>query len=136
MFFGSHTIKSWSTNQAVVALSSGETEYHSIVKGASNIIGFENLMEDLGVQASGRPAVYSDASAAIGAANRLGAGKVRHIKVCQLWVQDLVASGKLSSSKVGTKLNLADALTKYVDSATTEYHIAQTGGNRRQDRHP
>ena len=110
MFFGSHTIKSRITNQAVVALSSGEAECYSMVKGASNIIRLETLMEDLGCRTSGRPAVYSDASAAIGIANRLGAGKVRHIEVCQLWVQDLAASGKLSINKIGTKLNLADAL--------------------------
>ena len=48
MFVRAYTIKSWSTSQAVVALSSGEAEYHSIVKGASNVIGLENLMKDLG----------------------------------------------------------------------------------------
>ena len=57
-------------------------------------------MGDLGFQANRKPELYSDASAAIGIANRLGAGKVRHIEVCQVWVQDMVSSGKLGINKI------------------------------------
>ena len=92
-------------------------------------------MRDLGYEPPKKPQLYSDSSAAIGIADRLGTGKVRHIEVCQLWVQDMVASGKVDINKTGTQLNLAEALTKYVDSSTMEYHIAQTGGHVRQDRH-
>ena len=38
---GGHLIKSWSINQAVIALSSGEAEYYGLVKGASTGIGTE-----------------------------------------------------------------------------------------------
>ena len=133
---GSHAIKSWSTNQAVVALSSGEAEYYSIVKGASIALGLVNLMKDLGFEAMGPPVINSDASAAIGIVNRLGTGKVRHIEVCQLWAQYQVSQGKLRISKVGTKENLADALTKYVDAQTLQYHVCNTGGMCKTDRHP
>ena len=77
----------------MVALSSGEAEYYSIVKGASKATGLEDLNKDLGYVASGKPMLYSDASAATGIVNRLGT-KVRHIEVCQLWVQEMVASGR------------------------------------------
>ena len=36
---GSHTIKSWSTTQAVIALSSGEAEFYGIVKGHPSVWG-------------------------------------------------------------------------------------------------
>ena len=55
----------------------------------------------------------SDASAAIGIANRIGIGKVRHIEVNQLWLQDKVSKKEITI-KVPTEENLADALTKPV----------------------
>ena len=44
---GNHTIKTWSTNQAVIALSSGEAEYYALVKSASVAIGILELDKDL-----------------------------------------------------------------------------------------
>ena len=35
IMIGSHLLKSWSTTQSVIALSSGEVEYYSMVKGGS-----------------------------------------------------------------------------------------------------
>ena len=34
-FVGPHAIKSWSTNQTIIALSSAEAELYSLLKGAS-----------------------------------------------------------------------------------------------------
>ena len=47
--FGNCPIKTWSTNQAVIALSSGEAEYYAMVKGASVGIGIVNMLCDLGL---------------------------------------------------------------------------------------
>ena len=93
IFNGHHSIKSWSVNQPVIALSSGEPEYYSLVKGASNTIGVESIMSDLGVSYVDPILIRSDASAAIGIASRIGIGKVRHIEVSQLWVQDKIVEG-------------------------------------------
>ena len=45
---------------------------------------------------------------------RKGLGKVRHIEVNQLWVQEAVALGRILLEKVGTQDNLADVLTKHL----------------------
>ena len=74
---GTHAIKTWSTTQSVIALSSGEAEYYGMVKGASVGLGTRELIRDLGVNL--RTKVNTDASAAIGIASRKGLGKVRHI---------------------------------------------------------
>ena len=37
--FGSHLLKTWSSTQNVVALSSGEAEFYGLVKGASQGLG-------------------------------------------------------------------------------------------------
>ena len=39
ILFGSHLLKSWSTTQAILALSSGEAEYYGMVRGGSMPLG-------------------------------------------------------------------------------------------------
>ena len=41
-------LKSWSSTQATVAMSSGEAEYYALVKGAAEGLGMQALMKDLG----------------------------------------------------------------------------------------
>ena len=87
---GRNMIKSWSSSQNVVALLSGEAEYYGLVKGASQALGMKNLVKDLGAENLEMIQLASDASAAIGIANRRGVGKVRHIEVSQLWLQSKI----------------------------------------------
>ena len=47
--------------------------------------------------------VKTDASAAKGIACRKGLGKVRHIKVNELWVQDRIANEDISIKKINGK---------------------------------
>ena len=70
--------------------------------------------------------IRSDASAAIGIANRIGVGKVRHIEVNQLWLQDKVNTGEIEVMKVKGEGNLADALTKPLEGPGVKKHIALT----------
>ena len=72
---GGHTLKSWSSNQAVLALSSGEAEYYGIVKAASVAMVIRALAADMGMEFEKPIAIKSDASAAIGISNRIGIGK-------------------------------------------------------------
>ena len=131
---GDHMIKLWSTTQAVIAISSGEAEYYGMVKGGSIGLGTRELARDLGLQV--RIRLHSDASAAIGIVNRKGLGRVRHIEVNQLWLQDKVASKDIELAKVASKANLADALTKYVGSEDLRYHCKGTGQYILEGRHP
>lgn len=78
------------------------------------------LLADLGVNTSLRVSI--DATAAKGISSRKGLGKVRHIAVSQLWVQDRIRRGDFVLQKVGTEDNLADALTKYVSAEPIRKH--------------
>ena len=69
------------------------------------------MLMDLGVN-EGRVILKTDASAALGVAHRLGIGKIRHIEVNQVWLQEKVYRGEIVFEKVSTDENLADALTK------------------------
>ena len=100
-----NVIKTWSSNQGVVALSSREAEYYGLVKGASQGIGLRNLARDLGVECFAAIQIASGASAAIGIAARRGAGKIRHIEVSQLWLQAQVSNGEVELCKISTHEN-------------------------------
>ena len=52
-----------------------------------------------------------DASAARGVFLRQGVGKVRHLQVKQLWLQEDVAAGDLTIVKIPRVDNCSDALT-------------------------
>ena len=69
---GQHTIKTWSTTQSSVPLSSGEAEFNGVVRGAGMGLGFQSLMRDLGQDAPVR--VWVDSEAAIGISSRQGLG--------------------------------------------------------------
>ena len=118
---GDHVIKSWSNTQSVIALSSGEAEYYGMVKGASMALGVRSMLGDLGVSLQIR--LRTDASAAKGIATRRGLGKVRHIEVNQLWLQEKVNNGEIQVMKVKGEGNLADALTKALAGPGVKKHV-------------
>ena len=130
---GNHVIKSWSTAQNVIALSSGEAEYYGMVKGGSVGIGIHSMLQDMGVKRQIR--ISTDASAAKGIASRKGLGKVRHIEVNQLWLQDKVGKGEISVAKVNGGNNIADALTKHVEGEKLQRHLRYTSTIISCDRH-
>lgn len=99
---GNHIIKSWSTTQTVIALSSGEAEYYALVKAASQALGLKVLQ------------LVTDASAAKGIAARRGLGQVRHIETNQLWLQQKVHNGEILEEKCNGNVNIADSMTKHV----------------------
>ena len=67
---GCHGVKTWSTTQQVIALSSGEAEYYGMVKGACNAMGIRGMFQDMGIQHT--IVLYTDSSAAKGISSRRG----------------------------------------------------------------
>ena len=108
---GSHCVKSWSTTQNI-ALSSGEAELYGIVKAAAEALGMRSLLRDLGCEMS--VTVKSDSSAAIGTCSRYGLGKLKHVDVRHLWIQEKVDKREIKLVKVKGTHNPADAMTKYL----------------------
>ena len=108
---GAHALTHWSSTQATVALSSAEAELNSTVKAASETLGILNLYSEIGNKMSGE--VMTDSSGAKGIAQRSGCGKVKHLEVRQLWIQEVVCNKKLTVTKVERKKNPSDALTHH-----------------------
>jgi hypothetical protein len=103
-------VKTWSSTQATVAQSSGEAEYYALVRAASEALGLQSIMKDLGWQASIR--LWVDSSAAKSIASRVGLGRVRHLEVKFLWLQQTVKDKRIGILKIRGDSNPADVLTK------------------------
>ena len=109
LHLGAHLISHWSKTQQTIALSSGEAELNASLKGACESLGQKYLMEELGVQTDIK--MYGDSSASQGTIQRQGAGRVKHLSVKQLWIQEKVALKELETMKVPRAQNRSDALT-------------------------
>ena len=125
IFHGRHLIHHWSSTQSVVALSSAEAELNAIIKAASESIGVKNMIKECGGDI--RIAIKTDSSAANGVTHRQGSGKVKHLEVRQLWIQEKVANSTLQVSKVPREFNPSDALTHYSTVRDRERHLRTAG---------
>ena len=123
--WGSHTLKTWSTTQHIIALSSGEAKLYALVMGAAQSHGLAAMLDDFSIQVS--CAVCTDAAAAIGMVHRRGLGRTRHIEVQYLWIQQHVAEERLHVARVGTDSNPADMLTKHLKAETVNAHLQRLG---------
>ena len=130
---GNHAIKSWSNTQSIIALSSGEAEYYGLVRGGSMGLGMRSILNDMGLDKKLR--VLTDSSAAKGIASRRGLGKVRHVEVNQLWIQDKVAKGEIELVKIPGNENVADALTKAIESEKITWHMSRVNLHLKSGRH-
>ena len=118
---GGACLKTWSRTQATLALSSGEAELAAAVKGATEGLGVVALLADFGCVVRCR--LRSDATAAIGMVQREGLGRVRHLAVSDLWIQQRVRRGDISVSKwLGTE-NPSDMGTKAIEAASMKAHL-------------
>jgi hypothetical protein len=109
---GRHLIKTWSSTQASVALSSGEAEFYGVVKAAGAGLGYQALMRDFGVDAP--VVVFTDSTATIGISSRQGLGKLRHLDTTALWIQQAIRSKRITLRKVNGEENPADVYTKHM----------------------
>jgi hypothetical protein len=121
MLFGGAAVKGWSSNQSVIALSSGEAEYYAALKGASQALGFKAMLEDLGIVA--KIVLYTDSSAARGIIHRAGLGKLRRLETGYLWLQAAVKAKRLQVRKVLGTENPADLFTKHLAAADMWKHL-------------
>ena len=105
----------WSRTQKARALSSGEAEYYAVVSGSAEGLGAQSLAADLGWEFQCRIIVKTDSPVAKSVAERRGLGKLRHVELKYLWVQDAVVKGRITMKKISGLYNPADVFTKPKD---------------------
>ena len=67
--------------------------------------------------------LHADSAAAIGICRRTGIGRVRHLAVGQLWIQERLRERALTLYMVSGPDNPADLLTKHLASAAIGAHL-------------
>ena len=107
---GAHCLHQWSRTQSNIALSSGEAELNSALKGGAELLGCQTLMTEMSL--SCYPMLFGDSSACFGTLHREGSGKVKHLHVKQLWLQSKIKSGEMTFTKIPRAQNPADSLAK------------------------
>ena len=111
LMIGSHFIKGWARTPNHATMSSVEAELIAMVKCSAEGLGMRNVMRGWGIHCSG--VVYVDSSAALAIAKRKGAGKLRHINISSLWIQERQDLYLELRKALGTD-NPADLMTKYL----------------------
>ena len=96
--FGEHVLKTYCKQQKVIALSSAEAELYAMVAASAEAIAIAAYARDLGLDLAVE--MYCDSAAALGITNRAGIGKVRHLRMQGLRVQEVRASGRIAYRKV------------------------------------
>ena len=127
--WGKHCVKHQSNLQSTIALSSGESEWYAITKGAAAGLCLQSLLRDLGVEVE--VTVRSDSSAARGFGQRQGLGRMRHVQSRYLWVQERVKEGHISLDPIRGKNNPADMFTKAVAGTLRERFMKLLGFEHR-----
>ena len=122
---GQHTVQFTSTTQIPVSLSSGESEWNGLVKGAACGLGVQSLLRDMGWDME--LALHTDSSAARGIGSRRGAGRLKHIDTQLLWLQDHVSRKRLQVFKIDGMRNPADLGTKHLAGPRMHYLMRLLG---------
>ena len=110
-FLDGQLIFSFSRTQKTVSLSSAEAEYYAAASAVSVGIHIKEVVTFL-TRKQATLTLHLDSSAAQGIIARQGKGRVKHLQIRTLFLQELHKTGELEVSKVGTKENTADIGTK------------------------
>ena len=107
---GRHMIDCSVAKQSLVALSSGEAEFHGIVRAVAISKQTSQILEQMGMQSE--VTIASDSSAARGTCTRTRSRKLRHLSIKELWIQESYRKKEFQLVSVDTFLKWADIGTK------------------------
>jgi hypothetical protein len=120
------TVFSWVTllslglpkKQPTVARSSTEAEYRALAAAAAEVVWLQSLLQELISDPITPPVLWCDnLGATFLAANPVHHARTKHIEVDIHFVRDLVASRRLFVRFLSSQNQLADTLTKSLDTA-------------------
>jgi hypothetical protein len=122
-------LQHFSKTQPTLSQSSGEAELVALYHGVSAAIGVQHLIEEIAWESLPRVGLVAqcNSTAAISSCLRLGVGRIKHLELKYLWLQELIRSRALSISYIASRLNKADLLTKPLQKAEFERKVALGG---------
>ena len=89
------------------------------MKTTTEAIGIAHMAAGLGKEMEIE--IFVDSSAALGVVARKGCGKLRHVRVGQLWIQQLAEDEEVAYKKIQGESNPADLFTKHLTRNRLDY---------------
>ena len=117
---------SFSRTQASHSLSSCESELYALGSTCSEMLWASGLVKETFGQ-SVVPLVQGDSTSALALASRAGMGRLKHVEIRLLALQDWCSSGRIALTQVHTDDNTADLGTKYLSVHRTLFLSEQIG---------
>lgn len=128
VMLGQHCVRTWSSTQAAIALSSAEAEFYALVDATLRAKGMLSVLSELGLPSVGQAVeVFTDSSAAKSFVSKRGLGKMRHLELRDLWLQREVGEGKVVVRKIAGARNPADAMTKFLSRIDLQTRLNSLG---------
>ena len=132
LWLDGYLLGQWSRTQPVVAQSTCEAELLALNTGAAEAKLIQSVLAEMNVNATTK--VCSDSSSAVLVTTKRGLGRMRHMHVRQLWLQDEVKEGRINIEHLPGEVNVADLLTKPLPTARFEMLMANLGMELESDK--
>jgi hypothetical protein len=127
IFVNGALVTSYSRTQPVPALSSGEAELYALGTGTCEGLLIQSLIRELPIDMEVEMTVESDSSAAISSQLRGGLGRMKHVELRHMFMQQLVKEKRMKLRKIPGEDNSSDLGTKYLERVTFEKHRHAAG---------
>ena len=98
---------------------------YAAVRGAAEGMGLRSMVGDLGLEMTLR--VHTDSDACRGTCNRTGLGRLKHLQVEHLWIQEAVRNRRFDLVRINGTENPADLMTKVLGRQRIDELLARLG---------
>ncbi|KAF5768399.1 putative RNA-directed DNA polymerase [Helianthus annuus] len=126
-FLGDCLVSWQSKKQAAVSTSTAEAEYIAAASCTAQLLWLQNQLLDFGITALKTPLMLDSQAAENIIKNPVSHSTTKHIDIRHHFVRDCYEKGLISLHHVPTKDQLADMLTKALDTATFESLVSRIG---------
>ena len=92
---GQHCLRTWSSTQGAIALSSAEAEFYALIDAVLRAKWAQSVLKELGVPVSLVAEACTDSAAAKSFVSKRGLGRMRHLELRDLWLQREVGEEKV-----------------------------------------
>ena len=117
-----------SKKQNVVARSSAEAEFRAMAQGVCELLWLKIILEDLKIRWDGPMRLYCDNKSTISIAhNPIQHDRTKHIEVDRHFIKEKLESRLIYTPYVTTQGQLADVLTKGLNSTVFQNIISKLG---------
>ena len=123
--WGNATLTAWSRTQQTVSLSSAEAELYALTTGVAEGMVTKHLLQELGHEVILMNHVDSQSAKAW--ASKRGLGRMKHVMLKYMYVQDVVEKKLTNLAYISTKQNKADLMTKCHTSEAHKRGCAMIG---------